>query len=179
MSATATVAPARSETEPEAPPLLLTGLTLLLLAGLVAGLAGLWIALPAAGAIQNPLSPGALRVHLLLAAAAGGAGGAGYALRAFTDDVKDNRFARRQSWSLAVEPFQGALAGLILYAVLRGGLLVLSDAAAPVNAFGLAGAAALGGFESRTLLPSLKEKVIDRVRRPRAPGTPPDASGGS
>jgi hypothetical protein len=93
---------------------------------------------------------------VLLAALAGGLGGAVYTDYSFVSHLGTG--TSESSWVMwyYVQPLVGLLLGVVVYFVIRGGLLVLTVTQTDLNVYGIVAIGALAGVSSKQMMATLK-----------------------
>ena len=93
---------------------------------------------------------------LLLVAVMGGIGSMIHAATSFADYVGNRRFGATWMWWYGMRPFIGASLALVIYFVVRGGLLQVGTSAS-VNPYGIAAVSGLAGMFSKQATDKLDE----------------------
>ncbi len=101
---------------------------------------------------------------MLIVLCTGALGSYVHAATSFTSYVGNRRLVLSWAWWYMLRPFLGSALALVLYFVVRGGLLSTSTAASDVSVFGVASVAGLAGMFSKQATDKLRE-VFDSLFR--------------
>jgi hypothetical protein len=141
--------------------------------GLIAAIVALW-----PGAADGPIEVTPEAQYLLCAAAAGALGSYIHLATSFIEHAGRGRLTASWSWWYFLRPWIGSALALVVYFVVRAGLIAgPADTTAAVNPYGVAALAALSGMfshQATAKLRNLFENIcaVDRV------AAKPDEGGG-
>ena len=94
---------------------------------------------------------------ILLAALAGGLGGAVYATFSMIYHLGDGSTESSYVLWYFMRPVIGLVLGVVVFFVVRGGLLVITVSQVDLNLYGVAGISALAGISARQMMTKLRE----------------------
>jgi hypothetical protein len=94
---------------------------------------------------------------LALVAAAGALGSYIHLATSFADYLGNRQFVKSWTWWYVLRPFMGSALALILYFVVRGGLIAGSSGASELSPYGITAMAGLSGMFSKQATDKLRE----------------------
>lgn len=115
--------------------------------------------------LQIPLE----RRYLLIAIVAGALGSYIHLATSFADYVGNRQLVSSWLWWYMLRPFIGMTLGVIVYFVVRGGLIMPSGDAGTLSPYGIAALAALAGMFSKQATDKLREVFENFFRTERPP----------
>ena len=119
---------------------------------MLAALIYVWPASASTGPIADPLV-------ILLAALAGGLGGAVYATFSMIYHLGEGTAESSYVLWYFMRPVIGLVLGVIMFFVVRGGLLVVTVSQVDLNLYGVVGISALAGISARHMMTKLRDAL--------------------
>ena len=107
--------------------------------------------------------------YILIATVAGSLGSYIHLATSFADYVGNRQLVRSWAWWYILRPFIGAALAVIVYFVVRGGLVMGSSGAENLSPYGIAAIAGLAGMFSRQATDKLREVFENLFRTESLP----------